>query len=121
MGTIGYVFQGNISLQLDGARSNVVRSGFCAVRSKLPSDVHLIGFEALTMRVRTDGRRYRVNIEAESWNPNDLWMGNIQLPPNQWCDIELAFHHFLVTSYGLVKEDQTKKLVPETIQNVRGF
>jgi hypothetical protein len=55
----------------------VVRSGYCAVRASVPQDLLLHGYEGITMRIMTDGREYRMNVQMESWNPFNLYMVSV--------------------------------------------
>lgn len=68
------VFEGHLSLELDPNDQEYVRSGFCAMRARLPPNLLLHGYEAVSLRVRTDGRPYRINVQVDSWNPNDLFI-----------------------------------------------
>jgi NADH dehydrogenase [ubiquinone] 1 alpha subcomplex assembly factor 1 len=114
------LFSGTLSLSLQPTEQHVVRSGYCAMRAKVPMDLHLHGFEGLAMRIKTDGRTYRVNFQTDGWNPHDLYMGFIKAPANQWVEAELAFKHCMLTSRGYVqvKEETAAKLNPAKLKTV---
>lgn len=54
--------------------AGIIRSGYCAVRTPMPTGVFLHGYEGITMRIMTDGREYRMNAQMDSWNPLNLYM-----------------------------------------------
>ncbi|KAE9360844.1 hypothetical protein PF008_g1613 [Phytophthora fragariae] len=67
-----------------------------------------------------NGREYRMNVQMESWNPFNLYMGFIRTPPNEWVDITLPFRDFLLTAKGFVKLDDETELDPSKLKSV-GF
>nr|CCA15207.1 conserved hypothetical protein [Albugo laibachii Nc14] len=114
------VFSGRLSMACEPTEAGVVRSGYCAVRAPRPKEVQLFGSQGLQMRVKTDGRIFRVNIQTEGWNPFDIHMGFIRAPPSKWVDIELPFSSLLLTSRGYVKMDDATVLYPSKLLNI-GF
>ncbi|KAG1711868.1 hypothetical protein DVH05_009109 [Phytophthora capsici] len=114
------VFTGHLSMDCQPTEVGVVRSGYCAVRSSVPPELLLHGYEGITMRIMTDGREYRMNVQMESWNPFNLYMGFIRTPPNEWVDITLPFRDFLLTAKGFVKLDDETELDPSKLKSV-GF
>lgn len=50
--------------------AGIIRSGYCAARSSIPTGLLLHGYEGITMRIMTDGREYAslaavvVNVEC---------------------------------------------------------
>lgn len=38
--------------------AGIIRSGYCAVRSSMPTGLLLHGYKGITMRIMTDGREY---------------------------------------------------------------
>ncbi|KAG6615192.1 Complex I intermediate-associated protein 30, mitochondrial precursor [Phytophthora cinnamomi] len=114
------VFAGRLSMDCQPTEVGVVRSGYCAVRASVPSDLLLHGYEGITMRIMTDGRQYRMNVQMESWNPFNLYMGFIRTPPNEWVDVTLPFRDFLLTAKGFVKLDDETELDPSKLKSV-GF
>ncbi|CEG47102.1 Uncharacterized conserved protein [Plasmopara halstedii] len=114
------VFTGNLSMDCQPTEAGVIRSGYCAVRASTSSDLLLHGYEGISMRIMTDGREYRMNIQMESWNPFNLFIGFIRTPPNEWVDIDLPFRNFLLTAKGFVKITDETKLDPSKLKSI-GF
>ncbi|CAH0487872.1 unnamed protein product [Peronospora farinosa] len=114
------VFAGRLSMDCQPTEVGVVRSGYCAVRASVPPELLLHGYEGIAMRIMTDGREYRMNMQMESWNPFNLYMGFIRTPPNEWVDINLPFRDFLLTAKGFVKIDDETELDPSKLKSV-GF
>ncbi|CAI5746050.1 unnamed protein product [Peronospora destructor] len=114
------VFAGSLSMDCQPTEVGVVRSGYCAVRASVPPELLLHGYEGITMQIMTDGREYRMNMQMESWNPFNLYMGFIRTPPNEWVDVNLPFRDFLLTAKGFVKTDDETELDPSKLRSV-GF
>ncbi|CAI5714928.1 unnamed protein product [Hyaloperonospora brassicae] len=114
------VFTGRLNMDCQPTEIGVVRSGYCAVRASVPPDLLLHGYEGIAMRIMTDGREYRMNVQMESWNPFNLYMGFIRTPPNKWVDVTLPFRDFLLTAKGFVKLDDETELDPSQLKSV-GF
>ncbi|TDH69022.1 hypothetical protein CCR75_000902 [Bremia lactucae] len=114
------VFAGRLSMDCQPTEVGVVRSGYCAVRAFVPPGLLLHGYEGVSLRIMTDGREYRMNMQMESWNPFNLFVGFIRTPANEWVDITLPFRHFLLTAKGFVKLNDETKLDPSKLQSI-GF
>ncbi|EGZ30493.1 hypothetical protein PHYSODRAFT_553488 [Phytophthora sojae] len=114
------VFTGRLSMDCQPTEVGVVRSGYCAVRASVPQELLLHGYEGISMRIMTDGREYRMNVQMESWNPFNLHMGFLRTPPNEWVDVTLPFRDFLLTAKGFVKLDDETELDPSKLKSV-GF
>lgn len=71
------------------------------MRARIPDNALLHGYQALSLRVLSDGRPYRVNLQVDSWNPNDLYMGFLQAPPNEWITAEVGRR---MSTYGAMSE-----------------
>ncbi|KAF0722600.1 hypothetical protein Ae201684P_013824 [Aphanomyces euteiches] len=112
------VFSGTLSLSLQPTEQFVVRSGYCAIRGKVPRHIMLHGYEGLAMRIKTDGRVYRINAQADGWNPHDLYMGFLKAPPNEWVESELKFSDFILTSRGYAQVDDPNKLNPAKLATI---
>ncbi|KDO30815.1 hypothetical protein SPRG_04716 [Saprolegnia parasitica CBS 223.65] len=112
------VFSGRLSLSVQPTEQHVVRSGYCAIRGNVPRGLHLHGYEGLAMRIKTDGRTYRINAQADGWNPHDLYMGFLKAPANKWVEAELAFSDFILTSRGYVQVDDPAKLDPSSLRTI---
>ncbi|ETV90289.1 hypothetical protein H310_14889 [Aphanomyces invadans] len=112
------IFSGKLSLSLQPTEQHVVRSGYCAIRGNVPRHLMLHGYEGLAMRIKTDGRVYRINAQADSWNPHDLFMGFLKAPPNEWVEAELKFSDFILTSRGYTQVDDPSKLNPSKLAKI---
>ncbi|KAF0707680.1 hypothetical protein AaE_013503 [Aphanomyces astaci] len=118
------VFSGNLSLNLQPTEQYVVRSGYCAIRGNVPRHLLLHGYEGLAMRIKTDGRvyvpcfQYRINAQADGWNPHDLYMGFLKAPANEWVEAELKFSDFILTSRGYTQVDDPNKLDPAKLSKI---
>lgn len=112
-----------------GKKSFAKRSGYCALRSPpFPFGVSLDrNYNALEIVCRPDERTYTVNLKVNSYFPDDLYQGiftsnesadNITLENlrdkndykhnqiKRFVSIILPFRNFLLTSSGLVREQQ---------------
>ena len=136
------LFHGNISTDLPKDRPDVRRTGYAAFRNqdrgrtlfgKFYWDVD--SYRYLALRVKSDGRRYFVNIQTDSIIPTDLhqhrlWTKAHQGAPGlwnnlsqrnnnstitssgdgQWETILIKFHEFVRTNHGIVTEPQSEML-----------
>ncbi|CAK4078854.1 unnamed protein product [Aphanomyces euteiches] len=100
------VFSGTLSLSLQPTEQFVVRSGYCAIRGKVPRHIMLHGYEGLAMRIKTDGRVYRINAQADGWNPHDLYMGFLKAPPNEWVESEVVSEENPYEQIGIALADE---------------
>ncbi|GAB9463399.1 hypothetical protein Gpo141_00000861 [Globisporangium polare] len=114
------VFSGRLSMACQPTEAGIIRSGYCAVRTSVPTGLLLHGYEGIAMRIMTDGREYRMNAQMDSWNPLNLYMGFIRTPANQWVDIELPFNKFMLTSKGYYKFNDRTALDPSKLRSI-GF
>jgi hypothetical protein len=112
------IFSGVLDSDIAGAQGNVIKSGFCAARYRLPpQDDDLGQYEGLAMRVKGDGRTYTVNVQCDTWFEDDLYQGFIVTPADEWVTVELPFNQFLLTSGGYVRTEQ-RKFNPETLETI---
>ncbi|KAK3074899.1 hypothetical protein LTR53_002289 [Teratosphaeriaceae sp. CCFEE 6253] len=112
------LFKGSISTDLPPNRPEVQRSGFAAFRTrdrgwwmfgKLLWDIDPYAY--LALRIKSDGRRYFVNIQTESIVPTDLHQHLLPCyTPGQWETVTIPFSAFVRTSYGVVIEPQREML-----------
>ncbi len=111
-------FEGKISTELPMNNAEVQRSGYAAWRTR-DRGVSLFGkllwdidpYNYLALRVKSDGRKYFVNIQTESIVPTDLHQHLLPTyTPGQWETIIIPFHAFVRTNYGMVVEPQREML-----------
>ena len=92
--------------------SRLRRSGFAGVRTKplkptltVPDPtMDLDAYDALSYRVRGDGRQYLASVVTENWmtetTSEDAWLAAFQPPPNEWVDIVIPIEAFTQTYRG---------------------
>jgi NADH dehydrogenase [ubiquinone] 1 alpha subcomplex assembly factor 1 len=123
------LFHGNISTKLPSNRPEVQRTGYAAFRNadrgrtafgKLFWDID--PYMYLALRVKSDGRRYFVNIQTDSIVETDIHQhrlythmhqgSNTDDPsaPAQWETVLIKFHEFVRTNHGVVTEPQSEML-----------
>jgi len=96
------IFEGNLNLQTTG---QLVRSGFAVIKSKkyFPA-LNLDGYDALEMRIKTDGRIYVFQLKTRGFladSADDLWQIVIPvIKPGVWTKVVLPFNRFLFTWRG---------------------
>lgn len=112
------LFKGVISTELPQNRPNIQRSGYAAWRTR-DRGVSLFGkllwdidpYSYLALRVKSDGRKYFLNIQTESIVPTDLHQHLLPCSnPGQWETITVPFSAFVRTNYGMVVEPQREMM-----------
>lgn len=119
------LFQGSISTELPPNRPDVQRSGFAGWRTrdrgywlfgKLLWDIDPFSF--LALRIKSDGRKYFVNIQTESIVPTDLHQHLLPTNnPGHWETVIIPFHSFVRTNHGMVVEPQ-KEMMRQKVRSV---
>ncbi|KAF2720402.1 complex I intermediate-associated protein-like protein CIA30, partial [Polychaeton citri CBS 116435] len=119
------LFKGSISTELPPKKPEVMRSGFAAWRTrdrgqslfgKLLFD--LDPYSYLALRVRSDGRKYYVNIQTESIVPTDIHQHLLPcFEPGKWETVIIPLHAFVRTNYGMVVEPQ-KEMMRQKIRSI---
>jgi hypothetical protein len=87
------VFQGEVSLENNG--------GFASVRS-LPARHDLAGCDALVIRVRGDGRRYKLTVRADRNFDSAIYQCAFTTKKGEWEEHRLPFKQFVATFRGRV-------------------
>ena len=88
------------------------RSGFAGCSTvNLPTGeyIDLDAFTALRYRVRSDGRKYVVNVRTENYvtgGKEDLWQAFLFSPANVWANVYVPMGRFLKTWRGRVMEHE---------------
>lgn len=111
-------FHGSISIELPRDNPQVQRTGYAAWRNrdrgptlfgKSLWDVDSYSF--LALRVKSDGRRYLVNVQTESIVYTDIHQHRLFAQrPGEWETVLIRWNEFVRTNYGSVVEPQTEML-----------
>jgi len=115
----GYArFHGTISIELPPSRPQVQRSGYAAWRTldrpptifgKSLWDIDAYAF--LALRIKSDGRKYFVNLQTESIVPTDIHQHRLYARrPGEWETVLIKWSEFVRTNHGAVVEPQTELL-----------
>ena len=80
-----------------------------AHRERLEPDgddgVSLAAYEALAMRVKTDGRVYRLNLHSSDHGPDDVYQMEFTTAPGRWDTLILPFASFQLVSRGRLRPE----------------
>ncbi|GJP38381.1 hypothetical protein CLOM_g22826 [Closterium sp. NIES-68] len=79
------VFEG--TLRVEGG-------GFCASRTSFPSPLDLSAFDGLHLRVKGDGRRYKLNLRDEKSQGEFQYQASFDTLNGQWLDAFIPFSQF---------------------------
>lgn len=121
------LFRGNISTKLPADRPDIQRTGYAAWRNidrgrtlfgELFWDVDTYMY--LALRVKSDGRKYFVNIQTDSLVESDIHQHRLYTKyhkgangpddPGQWETVWIRLHEFVRTNHGVVTEPQSEML-----------
>lgn len=115
----GYMrFHGNISIELPANKPQIQRTGYAAWRTKdRPPTVFgkslwdIDPYAFLALRIKSDGRKYFVNVQTESIVPTDLHQHRLYpRKPGEWETILIKWNEFVRTNHGMVVEPQSEML-----------
>ena len=118
-------FAGNISIDLPPNRPEIQRSGYGAWRT-LDRSATVFGrslwdidpYSYLALKIKSDGRKYFINIQTESIVPTDLHQHRLYASkPGEWETVIVSFNEFVRTNHGMVVEPQKDMMR----QRVRSF
>lgn len=87
----GAVFEGRVSLDAGG--------GFASVRTR-PGTYRLGGFLGLSLRVKGDGRRYRLRLRTDDRFDGVAYQSEFDTRPGLWIDVALPFRDFKAAFRG---------------------
>jgi len=117
--TRGHVrFHGNISIELPPNKLQIQRSGYAAWRT-LDRPPTIFGkslwdidpYTYLALRIKSDGRKYFVNVQTESIVFTDLHQHRLYARrPGEWETVLIKWNEFVRTNHGVVVEPQTEML-----------
>ena len=111
-------FHGSISTELPRNRPHVQRTGYAGWRNK-DRRATLFGkslwdvdpYTFLALRVKSDGRKYFVNIQTESIVHTDLHQHRLHTrKPGEWETVFIDLNAFVRTNHGEVVEPQTEMM-----------
>lgn len=111
-------FHGNISIELPPHRPEVQRTGYAGWRT-LDRPPTVFGkslwdidpYTYLALRVKSDGRKYFVNIQTESIVPTDIHQHRLYVrQQGEWETVWIKFSEFVRTNHGTVVEPQREML-----------
>jgi len=111
-------FHGNISIDLPPNRPHIVRSGYAGWRTydRKPT---LFGrgfwdidpYTHMCLRVKSDGRKYFVNVQTDSIVPTDLHQHRLTArQPGAWETVVINLKDFVRTNHGEVVNPQSEML-----------
>lgn len=118
-------FSGNISTELPPNRSDIQRSGYAAwrLRDRLPtlfgkSLFDLDPYHYIALKIKSDGRKYFVNIQTESIVPTDIHQHRLYAQQSgEWETVVVALNEFVRTNHGMVVEPQ-KDMMRQRIRSI---
>ena len=121
------LFHGNISTKLPEDRPDVLKTGYAAWRNEDRGRT-LFGelfwsvdsYMYLGLRVKSDGRKYFVNIQTDSIVQTDIHQHRLYTKhhrgaegpsdPGKWETVLIKLHEFVRTNHGRVTEPQSEML-----------
>lgn len=111
-------FHGSISTELPRNNPQVHRTGFAGWRNKDRGPTlfgkslwDLDPYTYLALRVKSDGRKYFVNIQTESIVFEDLHQHRLHTQkPGEWETVLIGLHAFVRTNHGEVIEPQNEMM-----------
>lgn len=121
------LFEGNISTDLPANRPDVLKTGYAAWRNQdLGSTLfgelfwNVDSYMYLAMRVKSDGRKYFVNIQTDSIVDTDIHQHRLYTKehegangpgdPGRWETVLIKLHEFVRTNLGNITEPQSEML-----------
>ena len=102
------VFEGVVSLENNG--------GFASVRALLGA-TDLSGYEGLSVRVRGDGRSYRLRLRTDDRFDGIAYQAIFETAADEWHDVRIPFAEFRPTFRGRTPRD-APRLDPSKVVQV---
>ena len=78
--------------------------GFASVRSR-PREHDLGGCSVLELRIRGDGRRYKINLKTDLREDGLLYRAVFETREDEWQTLRLPFEEFLPTFRGRIARE----------------
>jgi monofunctional biosynthetic peptidoglycan transglycosylase len=91
------LFTGYVSLENNG--------GFASVQSQ-PSFYNLEGFDGIAIRVKGDGKRYKISLKNSVYMASPRYQAPFNTEKEAWTTINLPFHTLVPTMHGNVLENE---------------
>lgn len=111
-------WHGSISTALPVDRPEIQRTGYAGWRTS-DRGFTIFGksiwdidpYHHLALRIKSDGRKYFVNLQTESIVPTDLHQHRLYArTPGEWETVLINFNDFVRTNHGMVVEPQSELL-----------
>jgi NADH dehydrogenase [ubiquinone] 1 alpha subcomplex assembly factor 1 len=93
-------FSGIVSLENSG--------GFASVRSSSTSLYDLRRYSGVLLRVRGDGKQYKLNLKTEATFDGVQYQALFQSPNGEWTEIRIAFSEFVPMFRGAPARQATQ-------------
>jgi monofunctional biosynthetic peptidoglycan transglycosylase len=90
------IFRGEVSFENNG--------GFASVRT-IARDFHLEGLSGLVLRVRGDGKTYRLRLRTDDSYEGVAYQSQFRTEAGQWMTVDLPFSDFVPVFRGSVVRD----------------
>ena len=111
-------FTGHISNRLPSLDQNVERTGYAAWRTKnRPGTIFgsalwdVEHYKYLALRIKSDGRKYKVNIQTDCLEPTDIHQHRLYArDPGRWETVLIKWSDFVRTNHGIIVEPQSEML-----------
>jgi len=109
-------FSGTISNQVPVEDPSIERTGYAAFRT-LDRPPTIFGkqlwdverYRYLALRIKSDGRKYKVNVQTESLEYTDLHQHRLYARrPGNWETVLIKWSDFVRTNHGIVVEPQSE-------------
>ena len=85
------LFAGDISLENNG--------GFSSIRTR-PQDLQLGGYDGLAIRVRGDGRAYKLSLRTSGVSSWVAYWADFQTKKDEWVTVRIPFSQWTPTTFG---------------------
>lgn len=105
------LFEGKVSLDNYG--------GFASVRT-LPSDFHVEGSDGLLLRVKSDGKNYRLRLRTDDEHDGIAYQAVFSTERGKWETVTLPFESFVPVYRGSIVPDAPRPVDPRAIRRI-GF
>jgi monofunctional biosynthetic peptidoglycan transglycosylase len=90
------LFQGTVSLENSG--------GFSSIRTH-PRDFELSGYQGLMVRVKGDGKDYRLHLRTDDTYEGTAYQAHFSTEKDEWITVRLPFDDFIPVFRGRIIND----------------